>query len=89
MKVTCRRKALVPFQLSGGFTVSPGDWLCIPQQAMMLDPQKYNDPSSFDPFRFTNHKDSTQEVRVRNPETGLLTEPSPDWLVWGSGKTVW
>ena len=78
--VTCRRKALVPYTFSDGLSVAAGDWVCIPQQAIIFDARFYPHPTTFDGFRFLP-KDGVEPSR--------FTEPSLKWPIWGLGKTVW
>lgn len=88
--VTCRRKAIAPFIFSDGFKVAVGDWLCIPQQAMMLDSHNYNNPQTFDGFRFVTEisRDNKQSYS-EHKTSSRFTDASSTWLIWGSGKTVW
>jgi len=76
--VTGRRKALVPFIFSDGRIISPGDWVGIPQRAMMLDPDNYTNPSEFDGFR--SLKIPSEKVRY--------TDASPKWHYWGCGRLL-
>lgn len=88
--ITCRRKVLTPFTFSNGLRVAVGDWLCVPQRAMMRDKRYYKEPAAFDGFRFvTNtHKDVKIENDTRGRHSGRFTDSSADWLMWGFGKTV-
>ncbi|KAF4633490.1 hypothetical protein G7Y89_g4632 [Cudoniella acicularis] len=88
--ITCRRKALDTFTFSGGYTVKVGDWACVPQQAMMHDPQYYENPAAFDGFRFLpkDGEKSGAKDMAQNENPNMFTTSSPNWLIWGSGKTV-
>lgn len=88
LTVTCRRKVLTPFTFSNGLTVAVGDWLCVPQKAMMRDVRYYREPAKFDGFRFVANAHKF-ESDAQNQHSGRFTDPSPDWLIWGFGKTVW
>lgn len=89
--VTCRRKVLTPFTFSNGLTVAVGDWLCVPQKAMMNDKRYYKEPDKFDAFRHVakEHTDGSTETGAQDQHSGRFTDSSPDWLMWGFGKTVW
>jgi hypothetical protein len=78
---------LSPFTFSDGFTVAVGDWICIPQQAMMHNPKLYRDPATFDAFRFIAK--GSDKPDTHNKNTSHFTDASLEWLMWGSGKTVW
>lgn len=88
--ITCRRKAIAPFTFSDGFKVAVGDWVCIPQQAMMLDPQNHDDSGQFNGFRFVAKVPSSdnKETSNDNKASSQFTNASLTWLIWGSGKTV-
>lgn len=86
--VTCRRKALTSFKFSDGLSIAQGDWVCIPQQAMMHDPLHFRDPLKFDGFRFVQERGG-EDIVAHSSKASLFTDTSLDWLVWGLGKTVW
>jgi cytochrome P450 len=75
---SARRKALTPLTLSDGTHVQPGDWICVPQQAMFLDEAYYTNATVFDARRF-----------LKAGEEWGLTDPSHSWAVWGCGRPVW
>ncbi|RLM01932.1 hypothetical protein CFD26_108363 [Aspergillus turcosus] len=90
--ITVRRKALTPFAFSDGLEVAEGDWVCIPQRAMMRDRIRYRNPQEFDGFRFARANkqlragDVSREVPERSPLT--MTDVSVDWPIWGLGNTA-
>ena len=69
---------LAPFQFSGGVQAHIGDWVCVPQLAMMRDPQHYMNPEVFDAFRFANAPTKTR-----------FTDTGDSWMIWGTGNTTW
>lgn len=91
--VSCRRKALRDHVLRDGSKLRKGDWVCIPQIAMMRDERRYSDPHRFDGFRFARANESlkvgrnTSAVPDKMPTT--LTTVHMDWPVWGLGNTAW
>lgn len=90
--MTSRRAALVPFSLSDGTKVRPGDWVCAPMQAMMYDPELYPDPEAFHAFRFVDPKKLPQNAQPQpiQPEgESKFTDPSYKWGMWGNFRTAW
>ncbi|KAI4089097.1 MAG: hypothetical protein LQ339_008619 [Xanthoria mediterranea] len=79
-----RRKAIEPFRFSDGLLVRTGDWVCLPQQAMMKDEQLHPRPACFDPTRFLNR----QRLQDLWPVWGLGTatcEPTKFWDIIAEG----
>jgi hypothetical protein len=91
--VTCRRKALISYTFHDGSFISKGDWVCVPQRAMMQDCTRYKDPQTFDGFRFVRANDQLRQRKqcsdVPDKKESNLTDASPDWLIWGFGSTAW
>ncbi|PYH94337.1 cytochrome P450 [Aspergillus ellipticus CBS 707.79] len=89
--VTARRKALTPFIFSHGTRVETGNWVCVPQRAMMRDPTRYHNPRQFDGLRFAraNKQFGVRDgaVEVPEPRPLRLTDVSVDWPIWGLGNT--
>ena len=77
------RKVLSPFTFSDGVHVPSGNWVCVPQQALMQDPANYPDPMTFDGFRFANGKDGNTTSESR------FSHPSWRFPFWGSVKQAW
>ncbi|GFF33517.1 ent-kaurene oxidase [Aspergillus udagawae] len=90
--ITVRRKALTPFVFSDGLEVAEGDWVCIPQRAMMRDRIRYQNPQAFDGFRFAraNKQLRAGDVSLDVPESSplMMTDVSVDWPIWGLGNTA-
>lgn len=91
--VSCRRKALEDFVLADGSKIEKDNWVCIPQRAIMHDPQRYSSPEMFDGFRFARVNASLREGRrtQETPDKTLsnLTTTNVDWPIWGLGNTAW
>lgn len=90
--MTSRRAALIPFSLSDGTKVRPGDWVCAPMQAMMYDPELYPDPDTFHAFRFVDPKKLPQNAQrqpVQPEGESKFTDPSYKWGMWGNFRTAW
>ncbi|KAI3327515.1 cytochrome P450 [Ustulina deusta] len=90
--ISCRRKALQDYILQDGSRIGKGDWVCIPQRAMMQDPLRYSSPSTFDGFRFARANVSlcqgNRTSDVPDEARSKLTEASIHWPIWGLGKTA-
>ncbi|KAI2469098.1 cytochrome P450 [Annulohypoxylon bovei var. microspora] len=92
--VTGRRKALAPYTFSNGTsTLAVGDWVCVPQRALMHDATRYSSPDVFDAFRFVraNQQLERGEIPCRDvpgDTPSSLTTASVDWPIWGFGNTA-
>ncbi|KAI1447079.1 cytochrome P450 [Annulohypoxylon stygium] len=90
--ISCRRKALQNFSLQDGSVVEKGEWVCIPQRAMMRDPSRYSNPEAFDGFRFAHANASLSEgqltSRIPDREPSSLTTTNMEWPIWGLGNTA-
>ncbi|EHK23856.1 uncharacterized protein TRIVIDRAFT_200187 [Trichoderma virens Gv29-8] len=90
--ITCRRKALVPYTFQDGSSINKGDWVCVPQRAMMQDNTRYRDPQIFDGFRFARANVQLQQHRqsadVPDQRESKFTDTSPDWPIWGIGNAA-
>lgn len=90
--VTGRRKALGPYVFRDGSRLSEGDWVCVPQRAMMRDGSRYSHADTFDGFRFARANDALRrgarpdEVPDRSPSS--LTDATIEWPIWGFGNTA-
>ncbi|KAL8969101.1 MAG: hypothetical protein Q9197_004518 [Variospora fuerteventurae] len=71
--ISGRRKAIEPFRFSDGLLVKAGDWVCLPQQAMLRDERLYPQPACFDPTRFLRR----QKVQDLWPVWGLGNATCP------------
>ncbi|KAI0490292.1 cytochrome P450 [Xylaria cf. heliscus] len=91
--ISCRRKALRDVTLQDGSVVKEGDWVCIPQRAMMHDSSRYANPEIFDGRRFASANAMMLKGQLTNlvpdKETSSLTTTSIEWPIWGLGNTAW
>ncbi|KAI1127997.1 cytochrome P450 [Nemania abortiva] len=87
--ISCRRKALSHYVLKDGSTVEKGDWVCIPQLAMMHDAQRYSNPEAFRPFRFAEANSALREGHgtslIPDKTPTSLTTATVEWPIWGLG----
>ena len=78
-----QRKVISAFTFNDGTYVPAGNKVCVAQQAMMSDPANYDDPASFQGFRFANGDDGIPT------STSRLSHPSADFTLWGSARYPW
>ncbi|KAI1849851.1 hypothetical protein JX265_013554 [Neoarthrinium moseri] len=92
--VTGRRKALAPYIFSDRTSaLAAGDWVCVPQRALMHDATRYRSPDVFDAFRFVRAnqefaRGETARGYVPGDKPSSLTTVSVDWPIWGFGNTA-
>ncbi|KAJ6444954.1 NADH:flavin oxidoreductase/NADH oxidase [Purpureocillium lavendulum] len=93
--ITCRRKALVSYTFKDGSIINKGDWVCVPQRAMMQDSTRYRDPQTFDGFRFAranaqfrHQQQQPYSADVPDRKESNLTDASAEWPIWGFGNTA-
>jgi hypothetical protein len=78
------RKITSDFTFSNGTHVPAHNWIVVPQQAQMKDPSNYEDPETFNGFRFVNRVDGKMPI-----STSRLSHPSWKFPYWGSVKQAW
>ncbi|KAL9608747.1 MAG: hypothetical protein Q9167_006419 [Letrouitia subvulpina] len=79
------RKVLYPFRFSEGSVVPADNWLVVPSHAIMQNQDFYNDPSTFDGFRFVN-KEEMHNGDTASGNSNRFSTPSFDFPFWGSVK---
>lgn len=78
------RKVMYPFHFADGTVVPANNWLCIPQQAIMQDREYYDDPSTFNGFRFMRQENGDDQTGRTQFST-----PSFDFPFWGHTTRPW
>ena len=81
------RKVMYPFHFADGTVVPADNWLCIPQQAIMQAREYYDDPSTFNGFRFMRQENG-DAIGDQTGKTQFST-PSFDFPFWGSTTRPW
>lgn len=81
--VAMNRKVMTPFVFSDGTHIPAGNVVCVPQQAMMQDPNNYANPLEFQGFRFVTWRDGIPT------STSRLSHPGPLFPFWGSVGHAW
>lgn len=82
------RLAQQPVTLHDGFNLKPGTRIVFPAQSIHLDPENYNDPREFIPFRFAGSGPCDCPTDGPPKEVGRLKADAPDekYLPFGYGK---
>ncbi|KAF7913258.1 hypothetical protein BELL_0464g00040 [Botrytis elliptica] len=79
--LSIQRKVMKPFTFSSGETIPQGNIIAVPQDALMKSPRYYNDPETFDGFRFVLPEDrGREEPRMK------YTDVSSGFPFWGASK---
>lgn len=74
-----------PYVFKDGLHVNNGDWICVPQRAIMRDPTIYPQAEVFDAFRFVNRS----ETQHSSSNTSRFTDLRTFFPFWGLGKQAW
>ncbi|KAL8716976.1 MAG: hypothetical protein Q9225_005737 [Loekoesia sp. 1 TL-2023] len=87
--LTMPRKVLHPFRFSDGPVVPADNWLVVPSHAIMQNPDYYDDPSTFDGFRFVAKDKTRINGEVPDNNKNRFSTPSFDFPFWGSVRRPW
>ena len=79
--VNTDRKSVHGFTFSDGTYIPAENTVCVPQQAVMLDPLKYKNPNIFDGDRFLEKS----EAKL----TSRFSHPSPVFPFWETPGRAW
>lgn len=82
--VSLTRKALKDMTLSDGTFIPAGTILMAASTATHLDPDNYEDPTVFNPWRFSDMRDKDGEGTRHQ-----LVSTSADYISFGHGKHAW
>lgn len=82
--VGMRRVALKDFTFSDGTFIPKGTHLAAAFLPPQHDPDSYNDPDVFNPWRFSDARERENDS-VRH----VLTSPNSDYLIFGIGRHAW
>lgn len=82
--VALMRKALKDFTFSDGTFIPAGTSIASPSESLHHDSEIYENPHSFDPFRFYNMRDQEGESMKHH-----FASTSLDYLPFGHGKHAW
>lgn len=84
LAVSVMRKALKDVTLSDGTYIPTGTMVYAAATATHRDPDNYDNPDMFDPFRFSDAKESEND-RIKQQ----YVSTSPDYIPFGHGKHAW
>ena len=85
----------MPFTLSDGTHLTPGDWACTPVAAIMQNPEAYPQPQRFSGFRFAPQEaidgigSADADDSPRQPKPSRLIDVDDAFYMWGSGRQTW
>lgn len=74
------------YTLHDGVTIPAGTIIGIPSHAIMQDPVFFNDPSTFDGFRFVPPKDQKVDLAAPRQKVPNFVTTNESNLAWGYGK---
>ena len=83
-----RRETVVPFTFSGGFHVPAGNWISIPQRAIMRDEANYPNAAEFDAYRFLKLADDLNNEKSQHV-AAKYTDVDVKYPFWGIGRRAW
>ncbi|EZF76664.1 hypothetical protein H105_02018 [Trichophyton soudanense CBS 452.61] len=76
--VSAPRTVMVPYTMEDGCHIPAGNWIAIPQLALMRDEKIWPNGKEFEGFRFVDEQGDASESR--------FTHPSHEFPFWGSIK---
>lgn len=79
--LTTQRKATKSFTFSDGSYVPAGNLVAIPQKVVMLDPERYKNPETFDPYRYMPAN--------MDAATTKYTDVNWNYTFWGTPRKSW
>ncbi|MCJ1352273.1 MAG: hypothetical protein MMC33_002257 [Icmadophila ericetorum] len=86
--VTCSRTVLdTPFQFHDGLTLPIGSRFGFPIKALQSDPDNFDNPDTFDGFRFAKPSTSESSIDQNNRRWGAASMGTTN-LAWGYGNHV-
>jgi hypothetical protein len=81
--LTTQRKAMRPFTFSDGSHIPAGNLVAIPQKVIMRDPERYQNPDNFDPYRYIPEKTGADTATTK------YTDVNWNYTFWGSPRKSW
>jgi cytochrome P450 len=78
--LTTQRKAMRPFTFSDGSHIPAGNLVAIPQKVIMRDPERYQNPDNFDPYRYIPEKTGADTATTK------YTDVNWNYTFWGSPR---
>lgn len=89
LAATVTRKALRDFRFSDGTLIPSGTLVSAAARATHFDPENYEDPNMFDPWRFVKLSEALNDADTKGSTNHALIDTSPVFLSFGLGKHAW
>lgn len=80
-KVSAPRTVMTTYTTEDGCRIPAGNWIAVPQIAIMCDEKVWPEAKEFKPFRFVDGRGDSSETR--------FTHPSYEFPFWGAIKHAW
>lgn len=80
------RLTLKDFTFKDGTVIPKGAFVSVAQRVTHLDPEYYENPSTFSPWRFVT---TTEGESSTTPVKDLATTASVEYLPFGLGRHAW
>ncbi|KAF5326363.1 hypothetical protein D9611_001062 [Ephemerocybe angulata] len=84
--ISMRRKVLKDFVFSNGVTVPAGVTLAVASYSLQIDPEYYDDPTTFKGFRFSEMRDTGSDEF--DPLRHQMITLDPTYMVFGYGRNA-
>ena len=87
------RRAMKDFTFSDGTLIPEGGFVSVIEQPMHHDPEHYENPDVFNPWRFVELRESFQQHAgdaddTRPPRYGVVST-SAEYVTFGHGRHAW
>ena len=87
------RRAMKDFTFSDGTLIPEGGFVSVIEQPMHHDPEHYENPDVFNPWRFVELRESFQQHagdadEARPPRYGVVST-SAEYVTFGHGRHAW
>ena len=88
LSATLTRKALRDFRFSDGTLIPSGTLVSAAARATHFDPENYENPDTFDPWRFVKLS-GLDDADMKGSTNHALVDTNPAFLAFGLGRHAW